>query len=91
LRPAAADVTGSIGHDRFGFVVIEGAFFGSGTLRIVAGVVFVVKTGSAQKFFGLRSIQGDTRMTESLERGSAVPTGDRLGVYRLVTARTIRH
>jgi len=30
-------------------------------------------------------------MTESLERGFAVRTGDRSGVYRLVTAGAIRH
>ena len=71
--------------------MIKCAFFGKGTLRVVASVVFVINTGSAQKFFGFRSIKGDTRMTESLERGFAVRTGDRSGVYRLVTARAIRH
>jgi len=71
--------------------VIKRAFFGSGTLRIVAGVVFVVNTGSAQKLFGFRSIQGDTRMSESFERGFAVGTGDRSDVHRLVTARALRH
>lgn len=30
-------------------------------------------------------------MTESFERGFAVHTGDRSGVYRLVTAGTLRH
>ena len=91
MRPAAADVTALDGHKRLGFVVIKGAFFGFGTLRVVAGVVFVVNTGSAQKFCGCRSIQGDAGMTESLERGSAVRTVDRSGVYRLATAGAIRH
>lgn len=91
LRPASADVTARTLHKRLSFVVIKGAFLGFGTLRVVAGIVFVVSTGSAQKFCWCRSIQGDARMTESLERGFAVRTGNRLGVYRLVTAGAIRH
>jgi hypothetical protein len=91
LLPATIDIIGSIEHDWFSFVVIHGAFSGFGTLRIVAGVVFVVNTGSTQKFFGLRSIQRDTRMTESLQRGLAVRTDDQFCGYRLVTARAIRH
>ena len=71
--------------------MIKRAFFGEGTLRVVAGVVFVVNTGSTQKFCGWRSIKGDARMTESFERGFAVPTGDRSGVYRFVTVGAIRH
>ena len=91
MRPAAADVTAIDGNKWLGFVVIKGAFSGFGTLRVVAGVVFVVNTGSTQKFCGCRSIQRDTGMTESLERGFAVRTGNRLGVYRLATAGAIRH
>ena len=91
MGPAAADVTAGMRYKRLGFVVIKRAFFGEGTLRVVAGVVFVVSTGSAQKFCGWRSIKGDTRMTESFERGFAVRAGDRSGAYRLVTAGTLRH
>jgi hypothetical protein len=91
LRPAAADVFGSFGYDGLGFVVIKRAFFGKGTLRIVASVLFVVNTGCAEKFSRFRSIQGDTRMTEGFERDSAVGAGNGSDLHRLVTARALRH
>ena len=91
MWPAAADVTARLWHKRLSSIVIKRAFFGKGTLGVVASVVFMINTGSAQKFFGWRSIKGDTRMTESFERDFAVRTGDRSGVYRLVTAGAIRH
>ena len=91
LLQAAADITARLRHEGFSLIVIKRAFLGEGTLRVVAGVVFVVKTGSTQKFCRWRSIKGDTRMTESFERDFAVRAGDGSGVYRLVTAGTIRH
>lgn len=80
LRPAAADVTARLWHKWLSLIVIKRAFFGKGTLGVVASVIFVINTGSAQKFFGFRSIKRDTRMTESFEGDFAVWTDERLGV-----------
>jgi hypothetical protein len=91
LQPVAAAVRDRLWHKWLSSIVIKRAFFGKGTLRVVASVVFVINTVSAQKFFGFRSIKRDTRMTESFESDFAVRTGERSGVYRLVTAGAIRH
>jgi len=91
LQPVAGAVRERLRHKWLSLIVIKRAFFGKGTLRVVASVVCVINTGSAQKFFGFRSIKRDTRMTESFEGDFAVWTGERLGVYRLVTAGAIRH
>ena len=51
LQPAAA-VRDRLWHKWLSLIVIKRAFFGKGTLRVVASVVFVINTGSTQKFFG---------------------------------------
>jgi hypothetical protein len=72
-------------------VVVEGAFFGVGTLGKIAGVVCMVSAGIAEIFRPRCLMQSNSWMPVGFERGAAEGTGDRLGINGLITARAGWH
>ena len=71
--------------------MVERTLSSMGTLRKITGIVDVVNAALAQRLLAKCTIQGDTRMTVSLERCAAVGTANRLGINRLMATGTIWH
>lgn len=72
----------------FSNILVQGTLPGMGTLGKSTGIVGVVGAALAQRRFPSCTVQGDTRMTVSLQRCPAIGTGNCLSVNRLMTTGT---
>lgn len=72
-------------------VLVERTLSGVGTLGKSTGIVCVVCAAFAQILFTSCTVQGDARMTVSLQICTAIGTGNCLSINRLMTTGTILH